>query len=223
MQSLLNLISQNLPFLTAITLPILSYISYKLFPYIQPLFSPLQRTNRHGGELVAKVLKAHNVKYLFTLVGGHISPILVAAKQEGIQVVDVRNECTTVFAADAVSRLSGTPGVAVVTAGPGVTNTITAMKNAQMAQSPLILIGGAAATLLKGRGSLQDVEQIDVLRSIVKYHASIRNVGEIVPIIKRAFYESMHGVPGPVFIEIPIDCLYCVGEISSAMGLGQCL
>ena len=110
-----------------------------------------------------------------------------------------------------------------MTAGPGVTNTITAMKNAQMAQSPLILIGGAAATLLKGRGSLQDVEQIDVLRSIVKYHASIKNVREIVPILKRAFYESMHGVPGPVFIEIPIDCLYCIGEISAAMGLGQCL
>ena len=97
------------------------------------------------------------------------------------------------------------------------------MKNAQMAQSPLVLIGGAAATVLKGRGSLQDVEQIDVLRSIVKYHASIRNVREIVPIMRRAFYEAVSGVPGPVFVEIPIDCLYCIGEISSAMGLGQCL
>ena len=114
-----------MPFLTAITIPALSYLAYKVFPYIQPLFSPLRRTNKHGGELVAKVFKEHNVKWVFTLVGGHISPILVASKQEGIQVVDVRSECTTVFAADAVSRLSGTPGVAIVTAGPGVTNTIT--------------------------------------------------------------------------------------------------
>lgn len=124
-QSILQVIKQNLPFLTAITIPVLSYLAYKAFPYIQPLFSPLRKTNQHGGELVAKVFKAHKVKYVFTLVGGHISPILVAAKQEGIQVVDVRSECTTVFAADAVSRLSGTPGVAIVTAGPGVTNTIT--------------------------------------------------------------------------------------------------
>lgn len=85
------------------------------------------------------------------------------------------------------------------------------MKNAQMAQSPLVLIGGAAATLLKGRGSLQDVEQIAVLRSIAKYHASARNVREIVPILKRAFHEASSGVPGPVFVEIPLDCLYCYG------------
>lgn len=85
---------------------------------------PLWDTNRHGGELVAQVLKSHNVKWIFTLVGGHISPILVASKKIGIKIVDVRNEATSVFAADAVSRLSGTPGVAVVTAGPGVTNTV---------------------------------------------------------------------------------------------------
>eukprot|EP01083_Nonionella_stella_P011146 31682_1 len=219
----LNLTTQNLAFLTAIFIPILSYLLYKAFPYIQPLWLPLRRTNQHGGDLVAQVLKEHNVKWVFTLIGGHVSPILVAAQNVGIKVVDVRSECTTVFAADAVSRLSDTMGVAIVTAGPGVTNTITAMKNAQMAQSPLVLIGGAAATLLKGRGSLQDVEQIDVLRSIVKYHASIRHLREIVPIMRRAFYEAMHGVPGPVFVEIPIDCLYPIGECMSGMGLTQCV
>merc|ERR1719242_1034648 len=223
LSSLRDVIGDNLAFLTALLIPLLSCVLYKLYPYIEPLFLTIRYTNQHGGSLVAKVLKAHSVKFVFTLVGGHISPILVAAKKEGIQVIDVRSECTTVFAADAVSRLSGVPGVAIVTAGPGVTNTITAMKNAQMAQSPLILIGGAAATLLKGRGSLQDVEQVDVLRSIVKYHASVRNVREIVPILRRAFHESMNGVPGPVFVEIPIDCLYCIGEIASAMGVGQAL
>ncbi|MCW5845515.1 MAG: thiamine pyrophosphate-binding protein, partial [Caldilinea sp.] len=80
----------------------------------------------NGGELVAEVLRAQETSFLFTLVGGHISPILVAAKQRGIRVIDTRHEATAVFAADAVARLTGRPGVAAVTAGPGITNTITA-------------------------------------------------------------------------------------------------
>ena len=81
------------------------------------------------------------MKYIFTLSGGHISPILCAAEKIGIRVVDVRHEVNAVFAADAVARLSGTVGVAAVTAGPGLTNTITAIKNAQMAESPVLLLG----------------------------------------------------------------------------------
>lgn len=106
------------------------------------------------------MLRSHGVEHLFTLSGGHISPILVAAEKLGIRIVDTRHEVTAVFAADATARLSGVPGVAVVTAGPGVTNTVTAVKNAQMAESPLVLLGGAAATLLKGRGALQDIDQL---------------------------------------------------------------
>ena len=81
----------------------------------------------HGGERVAAVLAAHSVPVLFTLCGGHISPILVAAKARGIRIVDVRDEATAVLAADAIARLTGTPGVAAVTAGHGLTNTITAL------------------------------------------------------------------------------------------------
>ena len=105
-------------------------------------------TARHGGDRIAEALQAHGVPVLFTLCGGHISPILSAAKARGIRIVDVRDEVTAVFAADATARLSGRPGVAVVTAGPGITNTITALKNAQLAQSPLVLLGGAAPTAL---------------------------------------------------------------------------
>ena len=104
----------------------------------------------HGGDWVAKVLKAQGVEFVFTLTGGHISSILVGAKARGIRVIDVRHEVNAVFAADAVARLTATPGVAVVTAGPGVTNTLTGIKNAQMAQSPVIIIGGAAATARAG-------------------------------------------------------------------------
>ena len=100
---------------------------------------------RHGGDRVAAALQAHGVHCIFTLCGGHISPILTAAKARGLRIVDVRDEATAVFAADASARLTGVPGVAAVTAGPGITNTITALKNAQLAQSPVILIGGANA------------------------------------------------------------------------------
>ncbi|HSH00983.1 MAG TPA: thiamine pyrophosphate-binding protein [Anaerolineae bacterium] len=162
----------------------------------------------HGGLLVAEVLAKQGVQFLFTLCGGHISPILVGAEQKGVRVIDVRHEATAVFAADAVGRLSGVPGVAVVTAGPGVTNTVTAVKNAQMAQSPLILLGGATATLLKGRGSLQDIDQMAVLRPHVKWAKSVKQVKKIVPTLEEAFAKALSGIPGPVFVELPIDLLY---------------
>ncbi len=161
-----------------------------------------------GGELIGRILSEHGVRYIFTLCGGHISPILTSCKGEGIRVIDVRNEATAVFAADAFSRLSGIPGVAAVTAGPGVTNAITALKNAQMAQSALILLGGATATILKGRGSLQDIDQISIIKSTVKWHASAKRVKDIPEILSRAFFIAREGISGPVFIELPVDLLY---------------
>ncbi|KTF77032.1 hypothetical protein cypCar_00050167, partial [Cyprinus carpio] len=150
---------------------------------------------RHGGESVAEVLRAHGVKFVFTLVGGHISPILVACEKLGIRIVDTRHEATAVFAADAVARLSGTVGVAAVTAGPGLTNTVTAVKNAQMAESPLLLIGGAAATLLQGRGALQDIDQISLFKPLCKFCASVRTVREIVPTVRKALAIAQSGTP----------------------------
>lgn len=162
----------------------------------------------NGGEIIARVLKKHNVRFLFTLCGGHVSPIFVESERIGIRVVDTRHEVNSVFAADAVSRLTGVPGVAVVTAGPGLTNTITAVKNAALAQSPLILLGGAAATILKGRGSLQDIDQMSIMKAVCKYSTTISKVKEIVPTLESAFRIAQEGVPGPVFVECPIDTLY---------------
>ncbi len=163
---------------------------------------------KSGGNWVAEVLQAQGVRTVFTLTGGHIAPILVGCKQHGIRVVDVRHEVNAVFAADATARLTGIPGVAVVTAGPGVTNTLTAVKNAQMAQSPVIVIGGAAATALKGRGALQDIDQLSLFQGVVKWSRAVRRVKEIVPALEQAFRVAQEGVPGPVFVEIPIDLLY---------------
>src|SRR3954452_17051061 len=158
----------------------------------------------HGGDLIASVLHAQATQFLFTLCGGHISPILVGCKQRGIRVIDTRHEATAVFAADAVARLTGRPGVAAVTAGPGLTNTITAVKNAQIAQSPVVLLGGAAATALKGRGALQDIDQMALLRPHIKWAAAARRVAELPGLLEQAFRVTQSGVPGPVFLECPI-------------------
>jgi len=162
----------------------------------------------HGGDRIAAALHAHGIPTIFTLCGGHISPILVAAKARGLRIVDTRDEVTAVFAADATARLTGIPGVAAVTAGPGLTNTITALKNAQLAQSPVLLIGGAAPTALQGRGALQDIDQKPLIAPHVKLVKQVRRVKDLGPAVTEALSVARAGVPGPVFIECPVDLLY---------------
>jgi acetolactate synthase-1/2/3 large subunit len=163
---------------------------------------------KNGGIQIAELLRARGIDHLFTLCGGHISPILVAAKQAGIRVIDVRHEATAVFAADAYARLTGVPGVAAVTAGPGLTNTLTAVKNAQLAQSPVVILGGATATALKNRGALQDIDQRALMEPHVKQVHTISRVRDLAPAVADALSEAQSGVPGPVFVECPVDLLY---------------
>jgi thiamine pyrophosphate-dependent acetolactate synthase large subunit-like protein len=182
---------------------------------------------RHGGDRIAEALQAQGVTTVFTLCGGHISPILSASRSRGIAVVDVRDEVTAVFAADASARLSGRPGVAAVTAGPGITNTITALKNAQLAQSPVLLIGGAAPTALQGRGALQDIDQRPLVEPHVKRFMKMQRVRDLGPAVAEAFALAQSGVPGPVFIECPVDLLYDEASIrqwyADAAGKGTAL
>jgi len=182
---------------------------------------------RHGGDRIAEALQVHGVQTVFTLCGGHISPILSSAKARGLRIVDVRDEVTAVFAADATARLTGRPGVAAVTAGPGITNTITALKNAQLAQSPVILLGGAAPTALQGRGALQDIDQRPLVTPHVKRFLKMRRVRELGPAVAEAFALAQSGVPGPVFIECPVDLLYDEASIrqwyADAAGKGDAL
>ncbi|HVO05711.1 MAG TPA: thiamine pyrophosphate-binding protein [Burkholderiaceae bacterium] len=182
---------------------------------------------RHGGDRIAEALLAHGVQRLFTLCGGHISPILSGAKARGIRVIDLRDEVTAVFAADASARLTGQPGVAAVTAGPGITNTITALKNAQLAQSPVLLIGGAAPTALQGRGALQDIDQRPLVEPHVKRFFKLRRVRDLAPAVADALALARSGVPGPVFVECPVDLLYDEASIrqwyAEAAGRGSSL
>jgi thiamine pyrophosphate-dependent acetolactate synthase large subunit-like protein len=173
----------------------------------------------NAGDIIGQVLREQGVKFLFTLCGGHISPILTGANKEGIRIIDVRDEVNAVFAADAVGRMTGTPGVAAVTAGPGVTNSITALKNAQLAQSPMILLGGAAPTVMKNRGALQDIDQLALVKSIAKLAVTIRRNCDIISVLENAFDVCRSGVPGPVFVECPIDLLYSESNVRQWYGV----
>uniref|UniRef100_A0A1I7SBM5 IlvB-like protein n=1 Tax=Bursaphelenchus xylophilus TaxID=6326 RepID=A0A1I7SBM5_BURXY len=184
------------------------FLAHRLKHWSRSLFKVDESSEKHGGDLVAKTLKSHGVQEVFTLCGGHITPILVGCESLGIRVVDTRHEVTTVFAADAVSRLRQDLGVAAVTSGPGVTNTVTAMKNAQMAESALLLLGGAAPTTMQHRGALQDIDQLSIFKPVCKHTARVTRVRDIIPTLKESIQIAKSGTPGPVFVEIPIDLLY---------------
>lgn len=161
----------------------------------------------HGGRLVARVLKNEGVSHLFTLCGGHIASIYDGCIDEGIRVIDTRHEQAAAHAADAYARLTRGIGVAAVTAGPGVTDAVTAVANAYYANSPLLLLGGAAPLEQQGRGALQEMEQVALLKPITKWSIAIHQTERIPELLTQAIRIALTGRPGPVFCEIPFDIL----------------
>src|SRR6266850_1430440 len=166
----------------------------------------------NGGHLVARTLKQAGVGHVFTLCGGHILPIYDGCITEGVQVVDMRHEQACAHAADAYARLTRNVGVALVTAGPVVTDAVTGIANAYSARSPVLLIGGAAPLGLRGLGSLQEVEQVDLLRPITKGSWTVSETRQIPEVLTTAIRHALTGRPGPVFVEIPVDLLLTVVE-----------
>jgi acetolactate synthase-1/2/3 large subunit len=161
----------------------------------------------HGGRLVAQALKRHGTTHLFTLCGGHIQAIYDGCLDEQIRVVDVRHEQTAGHAADGYARVTGRPGVCAVTAGPGVTDVVTAVANAQRAGIPMIVIGGAGPKLLCDMGSLQDMDHVTLMRPITKWSVQVPETRRIAEYIDAAFRVAQSNVPGPVFLEMPLDLL----------------
>jgi acetolactate synthase-1/2/3 large subunit len=160
-----------------------------------------------GGQLVAKMLKKEGVRHIFTLCGLHVAPIYAGCVDEGIQVVDLRHEQAAAHAADAYARLTRGLGVAVVTAGPGVTDALTGVANAHAASSPLLLLGGAAPTFNQSRGSLQEMEQVDLFHRISKWSDRVPTP-ELVPLyLSKAARVALSGRLGPVFLELAWDVL----------------
>ncbi len=161
----------------------------------------------HGGRLVSKALKRHGVSHLFTLCGGHIQAIYDGCLDDGIRVVDVRHEQTAGHAADGYARVTGRPGVCAVTAGPGVTDVVTAVANAQRAGVPMLVLGGAGPRSLSDMGSLQDMNHIELMRPISKWSVAVPSADRIQEYIDAAFRVAQSNVPGPVFLELPLDLL----------------
>src|ERR687888_768667 len=138
---------------------------------------------RHGGHLVAQVLRQHGVQYLFTLSGGHIAPIYDGCVAEGIRIVDFRHEQAAAHAADGWARVTLQPGVAAVTAGPGVTDAITGIANAFYANSPVMVLSGKNPIVESEMGSLQEMDQVTLVSSITKWARTcfdVRKAGDVL-------------------------------------------
>ncbi len=158
---------------------------------------------------IAKFLKARGIDRIFGLQGGHIQPIWDHVAREGIRIIDVRHEAAAVHMAHAHAELTGTVGVAMVTAGPGVTNTVTAMANAALARMPVLLIGGCTSRPQANMGPLQDIPHVDILKPMSRYARTARVPDQVIREMDEAWSRALGdmGEPGPSYIEIPTDVL----------------
>ena len=160
----------------------------------------------HGGKLAARALKEAGVECIFTLSGGHIMPLYDGCIDEGIRIIDVRHEQAAVHAADAWARCNpASIGVAAITAGPGVTDGVTGIANAWRANSPILVIGGQGPFENLRRGSLQEMDHISVVTPITKYADAIYQTHRIPEYIELAIRHAVSGIPGPAYLEIPMD------------------
>ncbi|MGH7819040.1 MAG: thiamine pyrophosphate-binding protein, partial [Candidatus Binatia bacterium] len=162
----------------------------------------------HGGKVVARALRAENVPFIFTLCGGHVMSIYDGCLDEGIGVIDVRHEQTAGHAADGWARVTGNPGVAIVTAGPGLTDAVTAVASAHRASVPMIIIGGQGPRIYQDMGSLQDMNHVELMRPITKWSVSVPDARRLAEYVATAFRKATTNVPGPVFLEMPLDLLF---------------
>ena len=162
----------------------------------------------HGGELVARALARQGVSTIYTLCGGHVAPVYEGCLNNDIAVIDMRHEQAAAHAADAHARLTRNIGVALVTAGPGVTDAVTGVANAYQARSPLVLLGGAAPLKTKGMGALQEMPQIDMFKRFTKASFTVEQTAAIPTQLAQAFKQALSGRPGPVFVELPFDVLF---------------
>jgi acetolactate synthase I/II/III large subunit len=162
----------------------------------------------HGGRLVARRLKAHGVTKLFTLSGGHLFSIYDGAREEGIDIVDVRHESTAAFAAEGWAKVTREPGVCALTAGPGVTNGMSAMASAQANHSPMVVLGGRAPALRWGQGSLQEIDHVPFVRPLTKLAATAGATEEIPGLVDMAFGAALEPHGGPTFIDFPLDYVF---------------
>jgi acetolactate synthase I/II/III large subunit len=174
-------------------------------------------TQVHGGQLVGQTLKAHGVTKLFTLSGGHLFSIYDGCRAEGIDIVDVRHEQTAAFAAEGWAKVTRAPGVCALTAGPGVTNGMSAIASAAQNHSPMLVLGGRAPQLRWGQGSLQEIDHVPFVRPLVKLAATAGSTQEIPGIVSEALQAAVMPHSGPAFVDFPLDHVFM--QVQEADGM----
>lgn len=168
------------------------------------------------GGLIALALKRAGVSHLFTLNGGHIWPILTGAAEQGIRIVDFRHEQSAAFAAEGWAKVTRECGVASVTAGPGVTNSVTALAQAHSADTPMLVVGGRAPVARWGMGSLQEMDHLQVVRSLTRMAVTLESAEDAYRVAGECMRTALSRRTGPVFMDVPIDVFFGAADLPEA-------
>jgi acetolactate synthase-1/2/3 large subunit len=171
-----------------------------------------ESTAVHGGRLVARRLAAHGVTKLFTLSGGHLFSVYDGCREEGIDIVDVRHESAAAFAAEGWAKVTREPGVCALTAGPGVTNGMSALGSALQNHSPMLVLGGRAPAMRWGQGSLQEIDHVPFVRPLTRFAATAGSTGEIPGLVDEAWAAALRPHSGPAFVDLPLDHVFMEAE-----------
>ncbi len=175
-------------------------------------------TPHHSGDAALEVVRGYGVDVMFTLNGGHVWPLYDAAVKQGVRIVDVRHEQTATFAAEGWAKLTRQPGLAVLTAGPGVTNGVSAITTAHFNGTPLVVLGGRAPQARWGSGSLQELDHVPIVASITKSARTVTAPGDTAKEIQHAVTTAMTPHRGPVFVDFPMDVIF--GSATAPEGNG---
>ncbi|MEU1601944.1 acetolactate synthase [Micromonospora matsumotoense] len=175
-----------------------------------------ERVEGHGGALALAALRAHGVREMFTLSGGHVFPLYDAAHSTDFPIYDVRHEQSAVFAAEAVAKLQRRPGLAVLTAGPGVTNGISGMTSAFFNASPVLVLGGRAPQFRWGSGSLQEMDHLPLVAPVTKHAETVFSADDIPRAVSAALTTALTPHRGPVFLDFPLEAIFSVGDAELA-------
>ncbi|MEV6490284.1 acetolactate synthase [Actinoplanes sp. NPDC051633] len=169
----------------------------------------------HGGDLALTALRAYGVTEMFTLSGGHVFPLYDAAHKSGFPIYDVRHEQSAVFAAEAVAKLQRRPGLAVLTAGPGVTNGISGLTSSFFNASPVLVMGGRAPAFRWGSGSLQEIDHLPLVRPVTKYAATAADTASIPSEVAAALTAALTPHRGPAFLDVPLEVFFSTEEATT--------
>ncbi|MEU5786954.1 acetolactate synthase [Micromonospora purpureochromogenes] len=171
-----------------------------------------ERVEGHGGELALAALRANGVREMFTLSGGHVFPLYDAAHKHGFPIYDVRHEQSAVFAAEAVAKLNRRPGLAVLTAGPGVTNGVSGLTSAFFNASPVLVLGGRAPQFRWGSGSLQEMDHLPLVAPVTKHAETVFSTDDIPRAVTAALTSALTPHRGPAFLDFPLEAVFSVGD-----------